>query len=150
MRLYCCRGKADSLDTGYINFDSGGPAEDFHGNDQSEHIFLANEHAFDPAKETSFDSYPISPLQERMGLDSKGALDHLSNSIDLISRDTRRMPGPSHNVNYSRCAENLDLAIQAPPNKYIAREQRQPEVFRAVLPLVSRANKWEKDLMTLI
>src|SRR5271167_19523 len=70
--------------------------------------------------------------------------------MNLTWRNTRRMSGPSHDVNYSRCAENLDLAVKPAPNKYIAREQRQQELFGAVPPLVSRTNKWEKDLITLI
>jgi hypothetical protein len=60
------RENADSLDTRNINFDSGGPAKDFDGNDQSEHVFYTNEHAFDPAERTGFDPDSHSTLQEGM------------------------------------------------------------------------------------
>ena len=42
------------------------------------------------------------------------------------------------------------MAVKPAPYKDVTREQRQPELFGAVLPTMGRANEWKKDFMTFV
>ena len=152
MRLYRHRSRerAASLNAGNVDLDGGGPAQHFHGNNQSEHVSLSNQDSFDPPQGAGYDRYAVSTLQKRIGRNLKGALNHLAHRINLQWGNNRGTPSPCHDANHSRSTENLDAAVKPSPNKHVAREQRQPELFGAVLPAMGRADKWKKNLMILI
>ena len=152
MRLYCHRSRerAASLNAGNVDLDGGGPAQHFHGNNQSEHVSLSNQDSFDPPQGAGYDPHAVSTLHERIGRDLKGTLNHLAYRINLHWGNNRRAPSPCNDTNYSRSAENLDAAVNTSPNKHVAWKQRQPELFGAVLPAMGRADKWKKNLMILI
>jgi hypothetical protein len=141
--------RLNSHDLGSVYLDRGGPAQQFHRNNQSDHPLLSNQDPFEAGQRTVSHPDPVPARQERIRFESVATIDNPPHGIDLLGRYTRRSAiHPTHDANEPGGSENLQLAIHAATNEDVAWEQWHQEALGAILPAVLDPVNRKKNLMT--
>ena len=102
-----------------------------------------------PINGPGLDPYSVSALQVRMSFDAEGTLNDLPDGIKLGLRNDCRAPGPTYDMDDSWRSHDLQLPVHPLADKYVGREQREPDLLGPVLPAADGAIERKVDLEIL-